>query len=57
MFSRATVTLGIGPHCSVMLVLLSFFFFLFLTIAWSKEISDTTRPIFTNFLGVVDTLV
>ena len=30
------------------------YFFSFLTIAWSKEISETTRPIFTKFSGVVD---
>jgi len=29
----------------------------FLTIAWSKEISKTTRPILTKFSAMVDMLV
>ena len=38
----------------VMLLLLSFFL---LTIAWSQEILETTRPIFTTFAGLVDMFV
>jgi len=30
----------------------TFFLLSFLTIAWSKEISETTRPIFTKFLAI-----
>ena len=42
---------GFSPQAYVMPLLLSFlFFFFFLTIAWSKEIYETTRPIFTKFL-------
>jgi len=37
-----------------MLVAVSFFLFLFLTIAQSKEISESSRPIFTKFSRLVD---
>jgi len=50
---------GFSRQAYVMLLLLSFFFlfFFFLTIAWSKGISETTRPIFSKFSGVADMLV
>jgi len=49
---------GFSRQAYVMSLLLSFLFFLlFLTSAWSKEISETARPIFTKFSGMVDMLV
>jgi len=55
---------GFGRLAYAMPLLLSFLFYhhhhllpLFLTIARSKEISETTGPIFTKFSAMVDMLV
>jgi len=46
-----------GWRAYVLQQLPSFFFFLFVTIAWNKEISEPTRQIFNTFSGLVDMLL
>ena len=47
---------GFSRQAYVMLLLLSFLLS-FLTIAWSKKISETTGLIFTKLFRVIDMLV
>jgi len=54
-FYPAMVSAGMLMLC--LCYFLSSYFISFLTIAWTKEILETTRPIFTKFAGMVGMLV